>query len=321
MLARAFATEPEVFLLDEPTADLDPAASHAIMRLLRATADAGRTVVVVLHALDLALRYAHRVVVLAGRAGDRRPARRPGAARRGGRCRSACRSAPIRRRGCCRHAESPRQRFVGRPPVIASACTLRCSSACCCGSASAATRRRAGSAAARSNWSWWSNRARHADSRRRARPRPRCRTTAARPGTPAAALEPAAPAGAGASRGGPAAAAAAVRRPPRRRRPTAPPPAQLPHEPQPGRRRRSTCGGNNSETNAIVMPARSVIPASVDRQVPQQGAGLSRGGGAPRRTGRGDPADPCLAGGSAGRRGCRAELRLSRCSTGRRATR
>ena len=65
MLARAFATEPEVFLLDEPTADLDPAASHAIMRLLRATADGGRTVVVVLHALELALRYAHRMVVMA----------------------------------------------------------------------------------------------------------------------------------------------------------------------------------------------------------------------------------------------------------------
>ncbi|MEJ0017692.1 MAG: ABC transporter ATP-binding protein [Acetobacteraceae bacterium] len=66
MLARIFATEPEVFLLDEPTADLDPAASHAIMRLLRATADAGRTVVVVLHALDLAVRYAHRMAVVAG---------------------------------------------------------------------------------------------------------------------------------------------------------------------------------------------------------------------------------------------------------------
>jgi ABC-type cobalamin/Fe3+-siderophores transport system ATPase subunit len=66
MLARAFATEPEVFLLDEPTADLDPAASHAIMRLLRDTADGGRVVVVVLHALDVALRYAHRVVVMAG---------------------------------------------------------------------------------------------------------------------------------------------------------------------------------------------------------------------------------------------------------------
>ena len=64
MLARVFATEPDVFLLDEPTADLEPSASHAIMRLLRATAGAGRTVVVVLHALDLALRDAHRVVVL-----------------------------------------------------------------------------------------------------------------------------------------------------------------------------------------------------------------------------------------------------------------
>ncbi len=64
MLARAFATEPEVFLLDEPTADLDPAAAHDVMRLLRRTADAGRAVVVVLHAIDLALRYADRVVLL-----------------------------------------------------------------------------------------------------------------------------------------------------------------------------------------------------------------------------------------------------------------
>lgn len=66
MLARAFATEPEVFLLDEPTADLDPAAAHEIMALLRDTAHGTpkRTVVVVMHALDLALRYADRMLVL-----------------------------------------------------------------------------------------------------------------------------------------------------------------------------------------------------------------------------------------------------------------
>ncbi len=66
MLARAFATEPDTLLLDEPTADLDPAAQHAILRLLRDTAAAGRIVVVVLHALDLARHYADRVVVVDG---------------------------------------------------------------------------------------------------------------------------------------------------------------------------------------------------------------------------------------------------------------
>ena len=64
MLARAFATEPDVLLLDEPTADLDPAAAHDVMRLLRRTAEEGRAVVAVSHAIELAVAYAHRVVVL-----------------------------------------------------------------------------------------------------------------------------------------------------------------------------------------------------------------------------------------------------------------
>lgn len=64
MLARVFATEPDVLLLDEPTADLDPAAAHVIMRLLRQTADAGAVVIVVLHAIELAVRHATRMVVM-----------------------------------------------------------------------------------------------------------------------------------------------------------------------------------------------------------------------------------------------------------------
>ena len=64
MLARAFATAPEVFLLDEPTSDLDPAAAHAIMALLAETAASGAIVVAALHALELAAQYATRMVVL-----------------------------------------------------------------------------------------------------------------------------------------------------------------------------------------------------------------------------------------------------------------
>ena len=65
MLARVLAGEPSVLLLDEPTADLDPAAAHEIMALLRGRADAGACVVVVLHDLALAMQHATRMVVLA----------------------------------------------------------------------------------------------------------------------------------------------------------------------------------------------------------------------------------------------------------------
>ena len=68
MLARVLATNARTLLLDEPTTDLDPAAAHTIMALLRRVAEAGAAVVVVLHALDLARDHAHRMLVLqAGR--------------------------------------------------------------------------------------------------------------------------------------------------------------------------------------------------------------------------------------------------------------
>ena len=105
MLARVFATEPEMFLLDEPTADLDPAASHAILRLLRVTAEAGAAVVVVLHAVELAAEYAHRIMLVDhGRICHRRASRWPGLCRKRRRC-SACVLAPDL--ACCRSHERP----------------------------------------------------------------------------------------------------------------------------------------------------------------------------------------------------------------------
>lgn len=64
MLARALATESQVLLLDEPLADLDPAHGFAVLALLRRVAVAGRAVIAVLHAPELAAPFATRLLVL-----------------------------------------------------------------------------------------------------------------------------------------------------------------------------------------------------------------------------------------------------------------
>jgi len=66
MLARALATEASIVLADEPVASLDPAYALDAMAILRAEAARGACVVVSLHDLGLAARFADRVVVLAG---------------------------------------------------------------------------------------------------------------------------------------------------------------------------------------------------------------------------------------------------------------
>lgn len=64
MLARAIVGDPEMLIVDEPTAGLDPRHAIDAVRRLRARADAGRTVIVAIHDLQLALRYADAIVAL-----------------------------------------------------------------------------------------------------------------------------------------------------------------------------------------------------------------------------------------------------------------
>ncbi|MDQ7989147.1 MAG: ATP-binding cassette domain-containing protein [Candidatus Dactylopiibacterium sp.] len=65
-LARALALEPELLLLDEPTAGLDPERSAGFVRLIRQLhAELGLTVVFVTHDLDTLAALATRVAVLA----------------------------------------------------------------------------------------------------------------------------------------------------------------------------------------------------------------------------------------------------------------
>jgi iron complex transport system ATP-binding protein len=65
MLARTLATGAAILLADEPVASLDPAYALQAMEVLRAEAARGVAVIVVLHDLGLAARFADRIVVLA----------------------------------------------------------------------------------------------------------------------------------------------------------------------------------------------------------------------------------------------------------------
>jgi iron complex transport system ATP-binding protein len=64
LLARALTTGARALLADEPTAGLDPEAQLMVLERLKARAQAGQAVLVSLHDLALAARFADRVVVL-----------------------------------------------------------------------------------------------------------------------------------------------------------------------------------------------------------------------------------------------------------------
>jgi tungstate transport system ATP-binding protein len=65
-VARALACEPELLFLDEPTASLDPASTHAIESLIQEAHAAGVAIVMVTHDRAQALRLGDDVLFMSG---------------------------------------------------------------------------------------------------------------------------------------------------------------------------------------------------------------------------------------------------------------
>ncbi len=64
-IARALNMHPEIMLLDEPTAALDPEMVKEVLDVIKALADENMTVVMVTHEMGLAREAADRVVFMA----------------------------------------------------------------------------------------------------------------------------------------------------------------------------------------------------------------------------------------------------------------
>ena len=63
-IARALAMEPEVLLFDEPTSALDPELVGEVLKVMRALADEGRTMIVVTHEMGFARDVSDAVMFL-----------------------------------------------------------------------------------------------------------------------------------------------------------------------------------------------------------------------------------------------------------------
>jgi len=74
-LARAWAGRPDFLLMDEPTASLDPAATHAVETLIANMVASGTRIVMTTHDLGQALRLAEEILFLHnGKLLEQRPA-------------------------------------------------------------------------------------------------------------------------------------------------------------------------------------------------------------------------------------------------------
>jgi ABC-type histidine transport system ATPase subunit len=63
-IARALAMEPDVLLFDEPTSALDPELVNEVLKVMRALAAEGRTMIVVTHEMAFAREVSNKIVFL-----------------------------------------------------------------------------------------------------------------------------------------------------------------------------------------------------------------------------------------------------------------
>ena len=63
-IAGILALDPEVLVLDEPTAGLDPQGEKEMMALFEKIYESGKSIIIVTHNMDLVLKYARTVVVM-----------------------------------------------------------------------------------------------------------------------------------------------------------------------------------------------------------------------------------------------------------------
>ena len=63
-IAGILASDPDILVLDEPTAGLDPDGKKEIMNVIKKVHEKGKTIILVTHDMDVVMNYAKKVVVL-----------------------------------------------------------------------------------------------------------------------------------------------------------------------------------------------------------------------------------------------------------------
>ena len=63
-LASVLVLNPEILVIDEPTSQLDPEGTESIFKIIRKLKDAGKTVLLVEHKMDLLAEYADEMIIM-----------------------------------------------------------------------------------------------------------------------------------------------------------------------------------------------------------------------------------------------------------------